>query len=254
MNAIFRRKLLERELLCGTMLTTSSVEVTEILAHLDYDWLFIDTEHSPLSPMTVRSLIQAAGKVPCLVRLADRGEVSIKNALDSGAAGIIAPQVNNAKEAKEIVSYCKYPPAGTRGVGLSRASKYGLEFSDYVSNANNSISVVLQIEHIEAVKNVHEILAVEGLDAIFIGPYDLSTSMGKPGLLRDPAVVEAIRTVRDACLEAKIALGYFGMDVNDVMERASQGFSLLCSGLDLGFLTESGRKNLEGLKSTKVVL
>ena len=254
MNAIFRRRLLERELLCGTMLTTSSVEVTEILAHLEYDWLFIDTEHSPLSPMTVRSLIQAAGKVPCLVRLADRGEVSIKNALDSGAAGIIAPQVNNAKEAKEIVSYCKYPPAGTRGVGLSRASKYGLEFSDYVSNANNSISVVLQIEHIEAVKNVHEILAVEGLDAIFIGPYDLSTSMGKPCLLRDPAVVEAINVVREACLEAKIALGYFGMDVNDVTERAVQGFSLLCSGLDLGFLTESGRKNLEGLKSTKVVL
>ena len=78
--------------------------------------------------------------------------------------------------------------------------------------------------------------------------------MGKPGLLRDPAVVEAINVVREACLEAKIALGYFGMDVNDVTERAAQGFSLLCSGLDLGFLTESGRKNLEGLKSTKVVL
>ena len=254
MNAIFKRKLLERELLCGTMLTTGSVEVAEIFAHLGYDWLFIDTEHSPLSPMTVRSLIQAAGKVPCLVRLADRGEVAIKAALDSGAAGIIAPQVNSVKEAEEILTYCKYPPAGKRGVGLSRASKYGLEFSEYVSNANNNISVVLQVEHIEAVNNVHAILAVEGVDAIFIGPYDLSTSMGKAGLLKDPEVVKAINAVRDACLEANISLGYFGMDITDVISKTDQGFNLLCSGLDLGFVTEGGRVNLESLKNTKVML
>ena len=254
MNAIFRRKLLERKLLCGTMLTTGSVEVAEIFSHLGYDWLFIDTEHSPLGSMTVRSLIQASGITPCLVRLADHSEVSIKNALDSGASGIIAPQVNDADAAIEIVSFCKYPPAGKRGVGLSRASKYGLEFSDYVSNANDNISIVLQVEHIEAVGNVHEILAVEGVDAIFVGPYDLSASMGKPGLLDDPEVIEAIRTVADACLEAKVPLGYFGMNVNDVAARAEQGFSLLCSGLDLGFLTQGGRKNLEQLRSTKVKL
>jgi 2-dehydro-3-deoxyglucarate aldolase len=252
MNAVFKRRLLERQVLFGTMLTTGAVEVAEILAHLGYDWLFIDTEHSPLSTMAVRSLIQAAGKVPCLVRLADHGEVSIKNALDSGAAGIIAPQVNSAKEAEEIVAYCKYPPAGKRGVGLSRASKYGLEFSDYVSSANTNTSIVLQIEHVEAVNNVQAILSVEGVDAIFVGPYDLSTSMGKPGLLEDLEVVAAINTVADACIKAKMPIGYFGMDVNDVIGRVQQGFNLLCSGLDLGFVIEGGRSNLKSLNSIKV--
>ena len=137
-------------------------------------------------------------------------EISIKRALDAGAAGIIVPQVNSAAHARLIVSYAKYSPMGSRGIGLNRASVYGLNFADYLANANEGTSIMVQAEHIDAVENIDEICAVDGVDAVLVGPYDLSASMKKTGRLDDKEVVDAIRTVRDACIRHDRRLDLLG--------------------------------------------
>ena len=185
MTGNFRQRLIAGETLIGTIVTLESPEIVEALCHIGFDWLFIETEHSPLLPHAVQQIIQMAADTPCVVRLSRSDEISIKRALDAGAAGIIVPQVNSAAHARLVVSYAKYAPMGTRGIGLSRASKYGLNFDDYVANANENTAVIVQAEHIDAVENIDEICDVEGVDAVFIGPYDLSASLNKIGRLRD---------------------------------------------------------------------
>ena len=132
----FRELLSSGDILCGTMVTLASSEVVETLAHIGFDWLFVDAEHSPLSAIAVRDIIQTAGSTPCLVRIASKEKVQIQQALDAGAAGIIVPSVNTAQDAQYIVDCVKYPPNGSRGIGLSRANTYGLRFYEYLEKAN----------------------------------------------------------------------------------------------------------------------
>ena len=244
----FREILGGGEVLCGTMVTIASSEVVEVLAQIGFDWLFIDSEHSPLSAKAVRDIIQAAGGTPCLVRIASKEKVQIQQALDVGAAGIIVPSVNNAEEAQHVVECAKYPPKGSRGIGLSRANTYGLRFNEYLEKANQELAVVIQAEHIEAVNNIETICSVEGIDGIFVGPYDLSASLNKTGLLDDKEVISAIEHVRDVCLQKKMPLGFFGVHANDVAEKVAEGFTLLCSGLDISFMTAAAQDTLARLR------
>ena len=178
MKSNFRKRLLGGDVLVGTLITIPSAEVAEIMAGVGFDWLFIDTEHSPFNAHGAQTILQAAGQnCPCVVRVPANDEVWIKKALDIGADGIIAPQVNSAADAEAIVRMCKYPPDGTRGVGIGRAHQYGLGFNQYMERANNEIAVILQAETAQALKNIFEIVKVPGIDAIFIGPYDLSARM-----------------------------------------------------------------------------
>ena len=139
-------------------------------------------------------------RIPCIVRVPASEEIPIKKTLDIGAAGIIAPQTNTEEQVESVVRYCRYSPQGSRGVGLSRATTYGLGLTDYVGSANDTVAVIVQAEHIDAVENIEAIVKVEGVDAIFIGPYDLSASMGKMGQVTDPAVVDRDRS-RDQSLQ-----------------------------------------------------
>ncbi len=183
MNKSFKNNLTAGDLLISTIVTLPSPEIIEILCGSEFDWLFIDLEHSALSIRDAQVILQAASiQTPCLIRVPNLDEIWIKKVLDIGPAGIIIPQVQTAEQAKLAVQLCKYPPEGVRSVGIARAQGYGPKFQEYVSTANKNTAVVIQIEHKDAVNNIDDIVKVPGIDCLFVGPYDLSASMEKPGL------------------------------------------------------------------------
>lgn len=244
----FRRRLLRGDRLTGTMVTLDSPEVVEILVLVGFDWLFFDAEHAPLGDGSMQRMIQAAGnQVPCVIRLPDHGESSVKRALDMGAAGIIVPQVNTAEQAEKIVGYSRYAPEGMRGVGLGRAHGYGLNFDEYVAQANESIAVIVQAEHITAVENIHAIAGIEGIDAVLVGPYDLSASLGKLGQVDDAAVVAAIDRVGEVCLGLGKRLGIFVLSAEAAAPFVRKGYTLLTVGIDTQFLGMAAKKLLESM-------
>jgi 2-keto-3-deoxy-L-rhamnonate aldolase RhmA len=246
----FRARLKRGERLLGTMVTLPSAATAEILASLGFDWLFVDGEHGPLETAELAAILQVAGdKTACIVRVPEAAEVPIKKALDLGAAGIIVPQVNTAEQAANVVRYARYPPEGARGVGLARAHGYGQRFREYLDAANREIAVIVQAEHALAVENIDAIARVPGVDAVLLGPYDLSASLGKMGQIDDPAVVRAIRRVTDACRAAGMPLGFFGVTAGAVAPYAAQGYTLLVAGVDTLFLGQGAKALLAELKT-----
>jgi 2-keto-3-deoxy-L-rhamnonate aldolase RhmA len=251
MNANFRHRLRAGETLLGTIVTLEAPEVVEALCHIGYDWLFIETEHAPLGPPAVQRIVQTAGGTPCIVRLSRGDEISIKRALDAGAAGIIVPQVNSAAYARLIVSYAKFAPQGSRGFGLSRASMYGLKAEEYVAQANDSTAVIVLAEHVDAVENIEEICQVEGVDAVFIGPYDLSASLNRIGRVHDREVVEAIDHIRDVCRKHGVPVGIHGATPEFVTSRMQDGFSLLSCGADIAIFAAGAKQLLATLQGAR---
>lgn len=229
----FRSRLRAGEKLIGTMVTLAAPAVVEVLAEVGFDWLFLDGEHGPLETRELQALMQAAGeRIPCLVRVPAAEEIPIKKALDLGAAGVIVPQVNTPEQAERVVRFCRYPPEGTRGVGIARAHGYGLRFQPYVAAANAQTAVVVQAEHIQAVENIERIVAVGGIDAILVGPYDLSASLGRMGEVDHPSVVQAISHVTKTCRSAGLALGIFGVTAAAVRPYVESGYTLIVAGVD----------------------
>jgi 2-keto-3-deoxy-L-rhamnonate aldolase RhmA len=244
----FRQRLKDRETLIGTIVSLASPEVAEVLSAAGFDWLFLDAEHNPLDALTIQRILIGAGSTPCLVRLARGDEVSIKKALDAGATGIIAPLINSAEQATEVVRHAKYAPQGTRGVGAGRAHGYGLAFQDYLSRANVETVVVVQAEHIDAVNNIEAIVQVPGLDGILIGPYDLSASLGRIGEVTHPDVVAAIDRVTQVCRAANMPLGIFGMTADAVRPYLERGYTLLAVSIDTVLLGTAARQLLAHLR------
>ncbi len=247
--ASFRSRLLGGETLLGTMVTLPNAAVAEILADIGFDWLFVDGEHGPLETHDIEAILQAVGhRTPCLVRVPVAAEIPIKAALDLGADGIIAPQVNTAEEAARVVQWSRYAPLGSRGVGLARAHGYGRRFKEYVETANERTVVVVQAEHIRAVDNIDAIVKVPGIDAVLLGPYDLSASLGKMGQIDDPVVTAAIDRVTAACQTARIPLGYFGVTASAVQPFIDRGYTLITAGVDTLLLAQSAGQLLKQLQ------
>jgi 2-keto-3-deoxy-L-rhamnonate aldolase RhmA len=245
----FRERLRRGELLLGTMVTLPNASVAEILADCGFDWLFLDGEHGPLEPADVQSLLQAiAGKAACLVRVPEAAEAPIKKMLDVGAEGIIVPQVNTPQQAADCVRFARYAPDGARGVGLARAHGYGRRFREYVAAANDRTAVVVQAEHIRAVENIEEIVQVPGVDAVLLGPYDLSASLGKMGQVDDPSVASAIDRVIAACRAANMPLGYFGVTASAVQPYIDRGCRLITAGVDTLLLSHAAGQVLKQLR------
>jgi 2-keto-3-deoxy-L-rhamnonate aldolase RhmA len=182
------------------------------------------------------------------VRVPALGVGWIKRALDLGAHGIIVPQVETADEAAEAVRLARYAPDGDRGMGLARAHRYGFGFREYVEGANDSIGVVVQAEHARAVDNIERIAAVEGLDAVFLGPYDLSASLGHAGDISHPRVMEAIDHITQSCQAAGMPLGYFGLNAKAVVPYVERGYTLVCAGVDCVLLGQAARRLVDELK------
>lgn len=249
MNQQFRERLKAGELLVGTLVTIPSPAIAEILANSGFDWLFVDAEHGPFDALEAQALLQAAGaKYPCLVRVPAGEEVWIKKALDIGATGVIVPQVNSVEQAERVVDLCKYPPAGMRGVGLARAHGYGRLFQEYVGAANEQVAVVIQVEHVDGLRDVGSIARVPGIDSVLIGPYDLSASLGRMGQVDHPEVLEAIAQIWEACLAAGVRLGAFGVNAGAVQPFIEQGFTLIAVGTDALFLMQAAQETLTGIE------
>ena len=246
--APFAHRLRQRELLLGTIVTLPAPEVAEVLSAGGLDWLFVDTEHAALDFLAAQTLLQAA-LVPCIVRVADGGEATLKKALDIGATGVVVPMVNTAQQARAIVSFCKYPPRGVRGVGLVRAQGYGFDFQRYIRSANDETVVVVQCEHIAAVDAIDSIVAVDGVDAVFVGPYDLSGSMGRLGEVEHPEVLAAIARVADACRRAGRALGIYVGSAEKAKPFIAQGYTLIAVGMDTIHLGEAARSIARALRA-----
>jgi 2-keto-3-deoxy-L-rhamnonate aldolase RhmA len=247
MSEPFAVRLRRGDRLIGSFLTLPALEVAEVMSAAGFDYLLIDCEHAPLDAMWAQRLQQAA-RVPGLLRVADAHESTLKRALDTGAAGVVVPMVNSAQQARAIVSFCKYPPLGSRGVGIVRAQGYGLGFQEYVAHANESTAVIVQIEHISAVENIDAILAVPGIDAAFVGPYDLSGSMGRLGQVDHIDVLAAIEGVRFACERAGMPLGIYVGSAAAAKPYLEKGFSLIAVGVDALMLGNAARQIVHALK------
>jgi 2-keto-3-deoxy-L-rhamnonate aldolase RhmA len=245
----FRARLKRGEKLLGTMITLPSMPVAEVLASLGFDWLFLDAEHGPLETSELLGILTAVNRrAACIVRVPSCDSVQIAKALDLGADGIIVPQVNTPEQAADAVRFARYPPEGARGVGLARAHGYGLKFKEYVEAANREIAVIVQAEHATAVDNIDAIARVPGVDAVLLGPYDLSASLGKMGQVDDPLAVGAIQRVTDACRAAGMPLGFFGVNAAAVRPYVGRGYTLIVAGVDTTLLAGAARALLAELR------
>jgi 2-dehydro-3-deoxyglucarate aldolase/4-hydroxy-2-oxoheptanedioate aldolase len=248
----FKARLQRREVMLGTILSIPSPETAEMISLAGFDWLFVDLEHGALDIGSAQSLLRAAGsRTPCAVRTPSQDEAWIKKCLDIGACGLIVPHVDSARQAETVIRLSRYPPAGERSVGIGRAHGYGHTFGDYLREANERVALILQIEHIDAVEQIASIVAVPGIDAIFIGPYDLSASMGKTGKVDDPQVLRAIARVRDCVLEAGIPLGLFTAGKEAAVAAIGEGYTLLAVSTDTLLLTGAAGNLLASLRQRR---
>lgn len=234
----------------GAWITIGNPDVAEIFSYAGFDWLLFDTEHSPLSIETLQHLIQAmdgTDTVP-LVRVAWNDPVLIKRALDVGAYGIVVPWVNSKEDAFNAVRACRYPPTGIRGVGPRRASKYGLEFKDYITSADEEILVVVQIETETAVNKVEEIFSVDGVDASLIGPADLSTSLGVFEQWDHPKFQGAVKRILNASEKAGVAPGIVASYLEDANQRLAEGFKFVSVTSDIECLIQGSTQALKSVR------
>lgn len=245
-------KLAAGEPSVGSWLSLASPFSAEYMAHIGFDWLVVDTEHSPVGFEHTVHCFQAictTDTIP-MARVAWNDPMLIKRLLDAGALGIVVPMVNTPEEAELAVKSMKYPPEGFRSIGGGRSSVYG---ADYVAKANDEIAVIVQIEHIEAVRKAREILSVKGVDACFIGPNDLAGSMGLPPDLRGthPEHNAAILEVLKAAKEVGVAAGIHCANAEDANMRMGQGFRLIAISSDAGFVRSAAAAAFKALKLPK---
>lgn len=236
-----KSKLTQRKPTIGSWLSLASDETCEIMAQGRFEWLGIDMEHTAIGVNDMARLIRIAelsGIAP-IVRVGANDPLLIKRALDAGAHGIIVPMVCTAADAEAAVAAAHYPPRGTRGVGLHRAQDYGGGFAEYREWAERELVVIAQIEHKDGVENLDAIMSTPGIDAFFVGPYDLSASFGAPGDFANPDVVAAIDKIDASVRSGPIPGGIHVVepDPENLRQRIAAGHCLIAYGVDMIFLT-----------------
>ena len=235
----------------GSWITLNHPSIAEIMADAGFDWLCVDMEHSVTDYFEAQQLIMAIqGKgLKAFVRVGENNPRIIKRVLDAGADGIIVPSVNSYEEAVKAVNAVKYPPKGKRGVGLGRAQEYGFNFEGYRDGKAEEITLIVQIEHIQAIKELESILNVEGVDGTFIGPYDLSGSMGKPGMWDEPDVKEALAYYEETVKKYNKMVGFHVIqpDKDLVLEKISKGYNFIAFSIDILFLGTLARNQMKAL-------
>jgi 2-keto-3-deoxy-L-rhamnonate aldolase RhmA len=253
MNA-FRQLLRSRgaQAPLGTWIMSASPIVAEAMGYAGFEWGVIDMEHTPLDMMEVVHLLQAVGNTKMLpvVRVPWNDTVTVKRVLDAGATTLLFPFVQNAVEATQAVAATRYPPEGVRGMaGMSRGSKFGTT-PDYLKTANKSMGVIVQLETREALSQLDAIAAVPGVDAIFIGPADLSGTMGLPGQLTHPQVLTLMRDAAQRCNALGIPVGTVGGTPEQVVQYRACGFTFVAIASDLGLLMRGAQAAVKALTTT----
>jgi len=249
--------LKNNKIIIGSWLNTISPIVAEIMSECGFHFLVVDAEHSSTSIYESQLMFQAikAGNPTCvpIVRLPGNDYAITKKYLDAGAMGVIAPLINAREDAINLIKSTKYPPEGLRGVGYGRSHGYGFNFDEYMKKANDDIFVCVQIEHIDAVNNLDEIFSVNGIDAAFIGPYDLSASMGITAKFNHPEYVKAWNKILKKCIEYNIIPGIHVVqpNVNEVIGKINDGFRMIAYSLDITIIGTFAREGMN--KIAKVI-
>lgn len=233
----------------GTFLGLATPISAEIAALSGLDWVLLDLEHGAGSESDIGSVVVAAGGygVPTLVRVEAISRIRIGRALDAGAAGVMVPQVTSAAEVREIVSYMSYPPAGVRGVATyNRSAAWGKDLSTLQSGRNSTL--IVQIETLAALENVDEIASISGVDALFVGPLDLSFALGIPRDFTHPKFVAATeKVVAAAKAHGKVA-GILAADASAAIDLRNRGFEFIALGSDSTILAQAISKSLKEIK------
>jgi 2-dehydro-3-deoxyglucarate aldolase len=247
-----KQKLRDGQHTFGSWIMIGDLVAAEIMADAGFDWITVDMEHTSITYETLPCLLSGirSQEAETLVRIEENSPAVIKRVLDCGAGGIIVPLVNSAAEAQAAVAAAMYPPAGVRGVSLGRASGYGNNFEDYFQSINDQVIVLAQIEHYLAVEKIEEIVTVDGLDGVFLGPYDLSGSMGIVAQFDHPRMVAARKRVIQAAKEAGKAIGIHEVrpEAEAVRALLEEGFNFIACSIDTIFLGNSARRVARELK------
>lgn len=249
-HANFRSSLKSGRPQIGTIISLPSPAVTDCLSQVGFDWLWIDLEHSPMTLEQLSSVLMAKhSDCAGLVRVPINSPEWISRVLDLGADGIIVPHVKSRQDAERVVASAKYPPIGQRSFGAGRAHTYGIDAKHH-ELANNLTAVVVQIEDKEAVESIEEIISVDGIDGVIIGPYDLSGSFGKLGEVEDPEIQEAISVVRKACQKNNFPAGIFALHQDQAKGYIDAGFRIVAVGVDIHTLWTNAKKAVSELSAT----
>jgi len=239
--AKIRNKLLLRGFSIGSWIQIPHASVAEVMGQSGYDWVAVDLEHGSISTDQLPDLFRALelGDTLPLARLAEGTSKDCKQALDAGAAGVIVPMIESSEHLLRIRDACRWPPAGNRGVGFSRANLFGRNFDKYSSEAQAPILVAM-IEHHRALKKLDKILKVDGLDAILIGPYDFSASMGLTAMFDHPDFIASIAKIRELCHQNLVPCGMHIVDPSprDLRAGIDGGYQFIAYSIDSVFLNK----------------
>lgn len=249
-----RKRLATQEVTVGSWIQFGQAAIAEIMATAGYDWIVVDLEHSVISLREAEEMIRIIrlSGVDPLVRLSSNDPVQIKRVMDAGAEGIIVPMVKTPAEIAAAVDAVRYPPHGSRGVGLARAQGYGARFEEYRAWVANDSVIIAQIEHIEGVRNLDAILRTPGVAGFIVGPYDLSGSLGVPGEFSHPAMVAALTEIRRiAAQHPQIAAGYHVVPPKPelVAARIDEGYRFIAYSTDMIFIGEACRGGVQAIRA-----
>ncbi|MEA3313281.1 MAG: aldolase/citrate lyase family protein [Caldisericota bacterium] len=247
-----KKALQDGKVIFGPFLKFTDPAVVEIMGFAGFDFVIIDEEHGPISIESAQNMIRAAESVNItpVIRVSNNDEALILRALDIGAQGIEIPQINSKYDAERAVKSVKYSPQGERGVcRYVRAANYSsMDKFKYFKYANEETMIIAHIEGVEGINNLDKILSVPGIDVIFIGPYDLSQSLGIPGEVNHPLVTEKMKEVVSKCKENKIAVGTFADDAETARSWISLGVQYMSFSVDVGILYEASKNVIKQLK------
>ncbi len=246
------KQLLQRgEPAVGHWISFPSPAVVELMASVGMDWLLIDTEHGATDWETVEDMIRAlkSTEVVPLVRVGANDPALFKRALDRGAMGTITPMVSTPEQAKAAVAASKYPPLGIRGVAGSRVNRYGADLPQYVAEWNDQVLVILQVETVEALKNVDAIAAVPGVDVLFIGPNDLSAGLGYFRQFDRPEYISAVTKILQATRTHGKIPGIMTGGADETLDRIDQGFRFVAVGSDTRLLAGAAGSAYEKIRA-----
>lgn len=250
---LIKEKLQAKEIVIGSHVGFREQCFTELLGDVGFDFIWIDAEHGPLDRGDIINHIIAAraSGAASIVRVPWNDPVTVKGILDMGAEGIVFPMIRNAKEARLAVSSCMYPPKGIRGAGTRRANRYGMGDKEfYLEHADETIWKIMQVEHIDNIDTLDEILSIEGVDSIVVGPNDFSASMGKIGQVRDPEVMAAYDKIGEIARSHKkpfgVSMGYDERTMKEWLHRGASWFGL---GFDFLYIAAAAQNTLKQAKS-----
>lgn len=245
MSKLFKELKDSKQKFAGMFVQSTSEEMVEIIGHAGFNFIIIDTEHGPYGTETAVKLVRAADAVnlTSVIRVLQNTETAIARALDTGASGIVVPGITSVEDAQKAVTYAKYGPIGLRGAcPCVRANKYGVGDTSYYRKANEDTSVILLIEGKEGINAFDEILNVSYVDAILLGPVDLSVSLGMPGEIYNPTVTDALSQMIEKANAKGICIGLFSIDTNDARKWLEIGANYVAYQVETMLFYEACKK------------